>query len=115
VMRASLGNALHLHGLVHQRRFQPIAVGNEHYELKLGFGSSHSWALDAVPDGAQVIDLGAGPGGLASELAKKGCPTAVVDIVPRTQSTPGVVTHVAYLNEELDLPIQGYDYYGYWT
>jgi glycosyltransferase involved in cell wall biosynthesis len=111
VMRASLGNALHRHGLVHQRRFQPIAVGNEHYELKLGFASSHSWALDAVPDGARVIDLGAGPGGLASELARKGCPTAVVDIVPPTQSTPGVVTHVADLNEELDLPIQDYDYY----
>ena len=25
--------------------------------------------------------------------------------------TPGVVTHVADLNEELDLPIQDYDYY----
>ena len=111
VMRASLGNALHRHGLVHQRRFQPIAVGNEHYELKLGFASSHSWALDAVPDGARVIDLGAGPGGLASELARKGCPTAVVDIVPPTRSTPGVVTHVADLNEELDLPVQDYDYY----
>ena len=111
VMRASLGNALHRHGLVHQRRFQPIAVGNEHYELKLGFASSHSWALDAVPDGARVIDLGAGPGGLASELARKGCPTAVVDIVPPTRSTPGVVTHVADLNEDLDLPIQDYDYY----
>jgi len=111
VMRASLGNALHRHGLVHQRRFQPIAVSNEHNKLKLGFASSHSWALDAVPDGARVIDLGAGPGGLASELARKGCPTAVVDIVAPTQSTPGVVTHVADLNEELDLPIQDYDYY----
>lgn len=111
VMTASIGNAMHRHGLVHQRRFQPIAAGNDHYDLKLGFASSHSWALDAVPDGARVLDLGAGPGGLASELAKKGCSTAVVDVVPPTQRTPGVVTHVADLNEELDLPLLGYDYY----
>jgi len=111
VMLASLGNALHRHGLVHQRRFQPIAVGNDHYDLKLGFASSHSWALNAVPDGARVLDLGAGPGGLASELVRKGCPTAVVDFVPPSQLTPGVVAHVADLNEQLDIPIQGYDYY----
>jgi glycosyltransferase involved in cell wall biosynthesis len=111
VMRASLGNALHRHGLVHQRRFEPISAGNDHYDLKLGFASSHSWALDAVPDGARVVDLGAGPGGLASELTKKGCPTEVVDVFPPTQLTPGVVTHVADLNEPLDLPIQDFDYY----
>jgi glycosyltransferase involved in cell wall biosynthesis len=111
VMAASLGNALHRIGLVHQRRFEPIAVGNDHYELKLGFASSHSWALDAVPDGARVLDLGAGPGGLASELARKGCPTAVVDVVHPRELTPGVVTHVADLNEDLNLPIQSYDYY----
>jgi glycosyltransferase involved in cell wall biosynthesis len=111
VMAASLGNALHRHGLVHQRRFEPVAVGNDHYDLKLGFASSHSWALDAIPDGARVLDLGAGPGGLASELAKKGCPTAVVDIVAPTQETRGVVTHVADLNDELDLPIQDHDFY----
>jgi len=111
VMRASLGNALHRHGLVHQRRFEPLTVGNDHYDLKLGFASSHSWALDAVPDGARVLDLGAGPGGLASELVRKGCPTAVVDVVPPTHRTPGVVTHVADLNDELDLPLQDHDYY----
>ncbi len=111
VMEASLGNALHRRGLVHQRRFEPVAVGNDRYDLKLGFPSSHTWALEAVPDGARVLDLGAGPGGLAAELAKKGCTTAVVDVVPPTHRTPGVITHVADLNEELDLPIQDYDYY----
>lgn len=111
VIAACLSNALHRHGLAHQRRFEPVSVGNDRYNLKLGFPSSHSLALDAVPDGARVLDLGAGPGGLASELAKKGCPTAVVDLVSPTHLTPGVVTHVADLNEELNLPIQDYDYY----
>ena len=111
VMAASLSNAVHLRGLVHQRRFEPIAAGKNHEALKLGFASSHSWALDAVPAGARVLDIGAGPDGLASELARKGCPVAVVDAVASAQLTPGVVTHVADLNEELDLPIRDYDYY----
>jgi len=111
VMRSSMGNALHRHGLVHQRRFEPLAVSTHGSELKLGFASSHSWALEAVPRGARVVDLGAGQGGLACELARKGCPTVAVDIVPPTGFTPGVVTHVADLNEELELPIENYDYY----
>src|SRR5450631_1504424 len=111
VMAASLGSALHRHGLIHQHRLQPIAVGNDHYALKLGFASSHRWALDAVPDGARVLDLRAGPGGLASELARKSCPTTVIDIEPPTKLTPGVVTHVADLNEQLVVPIHDYDYY----
>jgi len=111
VMRASLGNALHRHGLVHQRRFEPISARNDRDKLKLGFASSHSWALDAVPYGARVLDLGAGPGGVASELQRKGCATAAVDIVPPSRVTLGVVTHVADLNEELELPIENYDYY----
>jgi len=111
VMAASLGSALHRHGLVHQHRLQPIAVGNDHYEFKLGFASSHRWALDAVPDGSRVLDLRAGPGGLASELARKSCPTTVIDIEPPTKLTPGVVTHVADLNEQLVVPIHDYDYY----
>jgi 2-polyprenyl-3-methyl-5-hydroxy-6-metoxy-1,4-benzoquinol methylase len=111
VMAASLSNALHRRGLVHQRRFEPVALGNDRYDLKLGFASSHSWALDSVPDGARVLDLGAGPGGLASELAKKACSTTVIDVVQPTHNTPGVVTHVADLNDELDLPMQDFDYY----
>ena len=110
VMAASLGNALHRRGLVHQRRFEPVAGGNDRYDLnrvpeqpQLGAGRG--------PRRARVLDLGAGPGGLASELAAKGCPTAVVDIVAPTQMTPGVVTHVADLNEELNLPIEDFDYY----
>jgi glycosyltransferase involved in cell wall biosynthesis len=111
VMAASLGNTLHRRGLVHQRRFEPVTVGNDHCGLKIGFATSHSWALDAVPQGARVLDLGAGPGGLASELAAKGCPTTAAHVVPPARETPGLVTRVADLNEDVDLPIQDYDYY----
>ena len=43
---------------VRHRRLQRIA----HYGLKLGYRSSHTMALDAVPPGARVLDIGCGPG-----------------------------------------------------
>ncbi len=81
VVLATLRNVAHRSGVLHQRRFESIEPGpaNAHYDLKLGFASSHQWALDAVPGGARVIDIGAGPGGLAQKLVDKGCEVAVVD------------------------------------
>jgi glycosyltransferase involved in cell wall biosynthesis len=79
VLLATLRNAFHRTGLLYQRRFDPHLRENAHYELKLGYPSSHSWALEAVPEGAAVIDIGSGPGGLARKLVEKGCRVAVVD------------------------------------
>ncbi len=38
---------------------RPRAADDErHYHLKLGYASSHTFALDAVPPGARVLDIG---------------------------------------------------------
>ena len=79
VVLATLHNGLHRAGLLYQRRFDPGLRQPTHYDLKLGYGSSHSWALDAVPEGAAVLDLGAGSGGLARQLLEKKCKVGVVD------------------------------------
>jgi 2-polyprenyl-3-methyl-5-hydroxy-6-metoxy-1,4-benzoquinol methylase len=79
VVMATLRNVFHRTGLLYQRRFDPHLRENAHYGLKLGYASSHSWALAAVPEGAPVIDIGSGPGGLARKLAEKGCKVSVVD------------------------------------
>lgn len=79
VMMATLRNTAHRSGLLYQRRFDPVSDENAHYDLKLGYASSHTYALEAVPKTAKVLDIGSGPGGLARELVKKGCETAVVD------------------------------------
>ena len=79
VMWATLQNVAHRSGLRYQRRFDPHLDQNAHYDLKLGYASSHTYALDAVPPGSRVMDLGAGPGGLAEELLAKGCEVTVVD------------------------------------
>ena len=90
VVLATLRNVAHRAGLLYQRRFEPVSEqDNAHYDLKLGYASSHQFALDAVPPGAAVLDIGAGPGGIARELVKKGCRVAVVDQFADTaDSTP---------------------------
>jgi glycosyltransferase involved in cell wall biosynthesis len=99
VLVATLQNAAHRAGVLYQKRFDPVAIGEEnaHYDLKLGYASSHSYALDAVPEGSRVLDLGAGPGGLARELVRKGCQVVVVD-----QHAPDVGQGVGFIRQDLD-------------
>jgi glycosyltransferase involved in cell wall biosynthesis len=100
VMVATLQNAAHRMGILHQRRFEPLTEQNTHYDLKLGYASSHQYAIDAVPAGAKVLDIGSGPGGVARELVKKGCKVAVVDQYAPTEEVPGVDV----VQQDLDAP-----------
>lgn len=111
VMIATLKNALHRTGVMHQRRFEPVSkAGNEHYDLKLGYASSHQYALDAVPGGESVLDIGAGPGGIARELVKKHCKVAVVDQFEPAQPDPTVEVFVRDLDQPLDVDVKPYRY-----
>lgn len=112
VMLATLRNVAHRSGLLYQRKFDPIAgQGNAHYDLKLGYASSHQFALDAIAPGASVLDIGAGPGGMAQELLKKGCRVAVVDqFAPPDGLTSGVTVFTQDLDEAPRFDIRGYEY-----
>jgi 2-polyprenyl-3-methyl-5-hydroxy-6-metoxy-1,4-benzoquinol methylase len=44
-----------------------------HYENKLAFISSHSFAVKNVPSGSLVLEFGSGPGFVGKALAEKGC------------------------------------------
>lgn len=104
VMLATLRNVAHRSGILYQRRYDPrpsVDAANRHYDLKLGYASSHQYALDAVRAGAKVVDLGAGPGGLAPLLADKGCEVTVVDRDPPASCDPRVKVHV----QDLDAPL----------
>jgi glycosyltransferase involved in cell wall biosynthesis len=76
VVSATIASRLHGMSLFYNRKFDIDPEGNTHYELKLGYPSSHTAALDAVAPGARVLDIGCGPGQFAALLRKKG---AVVD------------------------------------
>jgi glycosyltransferase involved in cell wall biosynthesis len=110
VLAATLRSVAHRSGLLYQRKFDPHLDGNEQYDLKLGYASSHTYALDAVPRDARVIDIGSGPGGMAAELVKKGCEVTVVDQFAPTVETPHVRVVEQDLNAELKFDVKDQDY-----
>ena len=79
VVMATAGSRLHRLNVLYDRRFDLEGGGNLRYGLKLGYESSHSRALDAVPEGARVLDIGCGPGDFAREMTRKGCVVDGVD------------------------------------
>jgi glycosyltransferase involved in cell wall biosynthesis len=111
VLVSTLQNTAHRAGLLYQRRFDPLPLGEEngHYDLKLAYPSSHSYALAAVPEGARVLDIGAPPDGLARELVRKGCQVTVVN-----EREPDMGESVPVVRQDLDDPPQfdpkRYDY-----
>ena len=112
VVLATLRNVAHRAGLLYQRRFDPVSEqDNAHYDLKLGYASSHQFALDAIAPASAVIDIGAGPGGIAKELVKKRCRVAVVDqFAPNRALHSDVVVFTQDLDEEPRFDVRGYDY-----
>lgn len=101
---------VHSAGLLYRRRFDTGPADNSHYTLKLGYASSHSYALAAVPAGARVLDVGSARGGMAEELLKKGCRPTIVD----REDAPGLDGRVTCIVQDLDEPLRfdlsGYDW-----
>lgn len=109
VMFATLQNVAHRSGIRYQRRFEPESSGNSHYDLKLGYDSSHTYALNAVPPGSRVIDIGSGPGGLAGELVKKGCQVTLVDQFPLSVPLHNVSVVTQDLDSDVAFHVAGQD------
>jgi len=112
VLLATLRNVAHRSGILYQRRFEPIGdQANAHYDLKLRYPSSHQYALDAVPPGASVLDIGAGPGGMAAELRRKGCRVGVVDEYPPIgEVDPDITVFVQNLDDRPVFDVRPYEY-----
>ena len=79
VMSATVKNALHRSGIFYQRRFDTAPPRSGRDDLKVGYASSHTFALDAVPEGASVLDIGARSGAMAPPLLAKGCRVEIVE------------------------------------
>jgi glycosyltransferase involved in cell wall biosynthesis len=107
VVWATLQSAAHRAGVLYQRRFDVAPPGDtSHYSAKLDYASSHTFALEAVPAKARVLDLGAGPGPLVDALLKKGCKLTLVDYAKAKDAPAGVNVVVRDLNADpLDLEL----------
>jgi glycosyltransferase involved in cell wall biosynthesis/2-polyprenyl-3-methyl-5-hydroxy-6-metoxy-1,4-benzoquinol methylase len=75
--------------------------GNRCYEMKLGFPSPHTAALEMVQPGERVLDLGCAGGYLSAELTRRGADTVAVDLVPPAAG----VTLGRFVQHDLNLPL----------
>ena len=90
VVRTMLRARFHERNLLYDRKFD-IGPVEETYDLKLGFTSSHTMAIEAVREGANVIDIGCGRGYVAREMAKKARQVTGVDqYVPAESPDPKI-------------------------
>jgi glycosyltransferase involved in cell wall biosynthesis len=109
VLRTTLASRVHDLGVMYQRKYD-LRGPAEIYGLKLGYRSSHTMAMERVPDGSRVLDLGCGRGLLAAELTRRGCTVHGVDDLD-----PELVSGVAHFERrDLDLgppeeDLSGYD------
>jgi len=111
VVSATLQNAAHRVGILYQRRFDAAPTGDSsHYTAKLDYASSHTFALQAVPANAHVLDLGAGPGLLVEALVRKGCAVTLVDQNQPQAPPAGATVIVRDLNSDpLDVELDEVD------
>ena len=85
VVLATLASRIHGVGLLYDRKFD-VWGEEKAYDLKVGYVSSHSMAIDAVAKGSSVLDLACGRGLVAGELRKRDCRVTGVDRLPADEA-----------------------------
>jgi len=78
IIRTSILSRIMRLGIFFDPRFD-YEFSNTHYTPKLGYPSSHEYALNRVRPQTTVLDIGCGPGFMSRELAKKGVRTISLD------------------------------------
>jgi len=78
VCKTMLKARFHEMNLLFDRKFDVLSP-EENYDLKLGYSSSHTAAIDAARPGNRLLDIGCGQGYVARELAAKGCHVTGMD------------------------------------
>ncbi len=89
IFRTMLRAKFHEMNLLYDRKFD-VGQVELTYDLKMGFCSSHTMALDAVQPGATVLDIGCGQGYVAQEMVKKAERVVGVDQYVRASDDPRI-------------------------
>jgi glycosyltransferase involved in cell wall biosynthesis len=89
IFKTTLRAKLHEKNLLYDRKFD-VGQIELTYDLKLGFASSHTFALAAVMPGGSVLDIGCGQGHVAEEMAKSARRIVGIDQYIRTSTNPQI-------------------------
>jgi glycosyltransferase involved in cell wall biosynthesis len=99
VFKTMVRARFHEMNLLFDRKFD-VLPPEENYDLKLGYASSHTAAIEAARPGNRVLDVGCGQGYIAREMAAKGCRVTGMDqYVPE-----GAPTGIDFIRWNLDRP-----------
>lgn len=111
VLKVTLGARLHQMSIFYKRQFD-VSRPEERYPFKGGYASSHTLAIQRIPHGAAVLDIGCGRGHIGHELEKKGCDVQGIDSVASDEALP-LIRKFRPTNldlESLPYPADDYDY-----
>lgn len=102
--------AMHRKNLLYDRKFD-VGPVEETYDLKLGFRSSHTMAIDSVKKGARVLDIGCGRGFVAEHLAEQAAHVTGLDqYAPDSSMKPNVDYHKWDIGaQECPVDVSNYD------
>lgn len=109
VVMATLASRIHGMGLLFQRKYDVSGI-DPRYDVKLGYPSSHTRAIEAVGKDATVLDLACGQGYVADELRKKGCRVTGID---REPADPGRMDRFILHDLDAALPAEVGDPYDF--
>jgi glycosyltransferase involved in cell wall biosynthesis len=87
ILRTMVRAKFHEMNLLYDRKFD-VGQVELTYDLKLGFASSHTYALEAVRPGATVLDIGCGQGYVAAEMLPRAERVVGVDQYVRSSTDP---------------------------
>jgi SAM-dependent methyltransferase len=99
--------------ILYNRKYDvtPRGALNPLYQPKFGFESPHTLALERVPAGSKVLDIGCASGYMARALRQKGCDVTGVDQYPPPEGTGLVNFLQADLNtSQLPVDAGAFDY-----
>ena len=105
VCKTMLRGRLHQMNLFFDRKFD-VNPPEETYDVKLGFTSSHTVAIDAARPDGHVLDIGCGQGYVAAEFVKKGCRVTGMDrYVPAADEAPKGVDFIRWDLDRSEFPV----------
>jgi 2-polyprenyl-3-methyl-5-hydroxy-6-metoxy-1,4-benzoquinol methylase len=105
VFKAMLRARLHQMNLFFDRKFD-VNPPEETYDVKLGFTSSHTVAIEAARQHGHVLDIGCGQGYIAAELVKKGCRVTGMDrYIPAVDEAPRGVDFIRWDLDRQEFPV----------
>jgi glycosyltransferase involved in cell wall biosynthesis len=111
VFKTMLKARFHEMNLLFDRKFD-VLPPEENYDLKLGYASSHTAAIDAARPGSRLLDIGCGQGYVARELAAKGCHVTGMDqFIPDASADNAGIDFIRWNLDRPEFPvnISGFD------